>query len=78
MDLPLYFVDGLWFFSPSLGWGRSLGQVSSADMDEAPEAKEQSFCKSKGGPKYDQISCQGVYITEVVILILVSLFSIPK
>ena len=46
-------------------------------MDEAPEARERSVSKPKGGQQYQKISFQ-VYITEGVILILKSLFYLSK
>ena len=46
-------------------------------MDEAPDSREQSFCKPKGGQQDEQIVARG-YITEVVILTLTYLFSVPK
>ena len=42
-------------------WGRSLYQEISTDMDEATEAREVSFCKSKGGQQDEQIGHQGLH-----------------
>ena len=43
--------------SSILGWGRYLDQGSSADMDEAPDARERSFYKSKGDQQDKQNGC---------------------
>ena len=47
--------------STRTGWGRYLDQGSFANMDEALEARDLSFCKSKCGQQYEKIGCQGLH-----------------
>ena len=46
---------------PSPGWCKSLDQGSSSDMDEAPEVREKSFCKSEGDQQDETFGLQGLH-----------------
>ena len=46
---------------PRLVRVRSLDQGRSFNIDEAPESRKRSFCKSKGDQKYEQIGFQGLH-----------------
>ena len=58
---PFIFYMAYGLSSPRLGCGKSLDQVRSADMDEAPEVRELSFCKTNGGQQDNKICCQGLH-----------------